>query len=319
MRLQQPNAKQALAGLRAMKTIGLAQGEIGPAHLALMQAAQAHVLHTKHNIELLTPITPSELGEAIDDPAIAEQLVHAMAIISVADDSPTARAAELIKAYSIALKTNVSEPDILLSLAHKHSLLFRFDFYRRSHLRSALEEQFNRRSFLDALQQIAAFRGILEDSELANKYRSLGTLPPDTVGYAFYHHYADNGFAFPGEKYGFPEGGVYHDFSHVLGGYGTTSEEEMLVSGFIAGFRKENPAFVMLFTMLTFGAGVNMTPINQPHSQHIMATPGLADRFFRAIDRGSKVNVDLSVNWDHWAWVEKKLSDAQKELGIEPE
>ena len=47
--------------------------------------------------------------------------------------------------------------------------------------------------------------------------------------------------AVPGEKHGFPEAGIYHDFAHVLSGCPTTSEGEIQDAAFIAGFKKENP------------------------------------------------------------------------------
>jgi hypothetical protein len=47
-----------------------------------------------------------------------------------------------------------------------------------------------------------------------------------------------------------------------------------------------------------------------------MTEPGLADAFFRAIERGSRVTVDLSERWDHWAYASRPLADVRRELGI---
>jgi hypothetical protein len=44
MRLMRPDPAAALLGLRAMKTIATASGEIGPAQRGLMQAAQKVIL-----------------------------------------------------------------------------------------------------------------------------------------------------------------------------------------------------------------------------------------------------------------------------------
>jgi len=109
--------------------------------------------------------------------------------------------------------------------------------------------------------------------------RGAGEAAPDTLGYAFYRHCRDHGFAFPGEKLGFPEAGIYHDFTHVLSGYATDPSGEIQVGGFTGGYKKHNPIFVILFVILTFSAVMNMTPLEQPTLRGIFATEGLADNF----------------------------------------
>jgi hypothetical protein len=61
-----------------------------------------------------------------------------------------------------------------------------------------------------------------------------------------------------------------------------------------------------------------VTPVDQPVSLGILADEGLADGFLVAVERGSHVPIDLSDNWDHWAWVEKPLEQARAELHIPP-
>jgi hypothetical protein len=92
----------------------------------------------------------------------------------------------------------------------------------------------------------------------------------------------------------------------------------MQVGAFTAGYKKHNPIFVILFVTLTFSAGINMTPLDQPLSLGIFATEDLGEKFFAAVERGSKMRLDLSDRWDHWAWVAKPLAEARAELGIEP-
>jgi hypothetical protein len=36
------------------------------------------------------------------------------------------------------------------------------------------------------------------------------------------------------------------------------------------------------------------------------------------VERGSRVPIDLSDGWDHWAWVERPLAQARAELNITP-
>jgi ubiquinone biosynthesis protein Coq4 len=189
---------------------------------------------------------------------------------------------------------------------------------RRSHLADMVKGAVHRDGFLAMARSFAAFRGMREDPAVVARYKALEHLPKDTLGYAFWQQCSENGFAFPGEPFGFPEVGVYHDFTHVLSGYSTEPSGEVQIGGFTAGYKKHTPIFVILFVMLTFSAGTNVTPVEQPVSFSILAQEGLADSFFTAVDRGSRVPIDLSDGWDHWAWVEKPLAQARAELNITP-
>ena len=166
---------------------------------------------------------------------------------------------------------------------------------------------------------VLGMRGLHEDPVLARRYVALGDLPADTFGYAYFHHCRDRGFAFPGEPNGFPEGGVYHDMTHVLSGYGTTPQEETLVAGFQAGYKRVNPFYVILLGIFNFSTGVNVTPLTQPHITGILATPGLAPRFIQAVERGRQVNTDLFDGWDYWPVLQLRLAEARRRLNVVPE
>jgi hypothetical protein len=319
MQLLQPNRIQAYVGLRAMRMLAEADGPAGPAAMALLDAVQHHLLKTRFDLETLPALSPGELTVAFHDEGLTRQFFQAMCVLCTVDGPPSPRQSELLRAFGEALGVAPSEGKVLVELAGHHMAMFRFDFFRRSHLRGMVEDQLRRGGVLGGLRQFAAFRGGTEDPTLAARYRVLGDLPPDTLGYAFFRHCTDHGFAFPGERFGFPEAGVYHDFTHVLAGYGTTPEEELLNGAFIAGFRKENHAFMLPFVMLAFSKGINMAPLPQPHVPHLLATPGFAERFLRALQRGGAVRVDLSSGWDHWSWVGKPLLEARYALGIVPE
>src|SRR3546814_8886692 len=70
--------------------------------------------------------------------------------------------------------------------------------------------------------------------------------------------------------------------------------------------------------MLTFSAGINVTPVDQPEVSGILDQEGLAEKFFIAVARGRRVPIDMSDNWNHWAWVEQPLAQARAELNITP-
>jgi hypothetical protein len=318
MRLLQPGPTEAEAGLRAMKQLAMARGEIGAASRALIGAAQRQVLHTDFDIDSLPPITADELAAAFHDPALARQFVQGMTVVSLADGPPTEAQGRLMTSCARALGVDEPAVRVMNELANHHTVLFRLDFMRRSHLADMFKGAVHRDGFLATARSFAAFRGLREDPAVAARYKALGQLPKETLGYAFWQHCTDHGFAFPGEPFGFPEVGVYHDFTHVLSGYSTEPSGEVQIGGFTAGYKKHTPIFVILFVMLTFSAGTNVTPLEQPVSFSILAQEGLADGFFTAVERGSRVPIDLSDGWDHWAWVEKPLGEARAELNITP-
>ena len=318
MQLLQPGPAEAEAGLRAMHQLALARGEFGAASRNLLAAAQRHVLHTEMDIDTLPPIGPEELAAAFRDPALAQQFVQGMTVVSLADGPPTQAQAQLMSSYAKALGVNEPAVRVLTELAHHHMVLFRLDFMRRSHIADMVRSAVKRDGFIATAKALAAFRGMREDAAVTARYEALGRLPPDTLGYAFWKHCTDNGFAFPGAPFGFPEPGIYHDFTHVLSGCSTKPEGEVQVAGFVAGYKKHTPIFVILFVMLTFSAGVNVTPLDQPDSIGILAQEGLADAFFTAVERGSRVPIDLSDGCDQWAWVEKPLAQPRAELNIVP-
>jgi hypothetical protein len=316
MKLIHPTPEVAEPGLRAMTMIAAEGGPPSPAARALLAAAQKNLLGTSLDIDTLAPITPEALAAAVIDPALRRQLVQGMVVMTLTDGpSPPAKVA-LVERFARALDVDAAEVKSVRLLADQRLLLFRLDFLRRSHLAEALKHQIEDHGLFGAVKALLGQRGYGEDPALAARYRALGDLPEGTLGRELIRYYQRNGFSLPGEKHGFPEAGLYHDFTHVLGGYDTDSPGEMQIAAFIAGYKRDNPFFVILFVTLTFSAGINMTPLPQPSAAGIFAEPGLADAFFRAVERGSRVTVDLSDHWDHWAHVARPIADVRRDLGI---
>lgn len=319
MHLLQPSLAQAHAGLRAMKVVATTDGPMPPAVEALLEAAEGHVLRLEQCLDLaaLAPISPAELAAAIVEADLRQQLVHGLILVSLADGKPSAKKGDAVVAFATALGVSTAEVHSVERLAHHHMLLFRADFMRRSHIAESFKHQVEASGLWGTIKAVLGMRGLLEDRELAARYRALGDLAPDTLGYQFIEYLDRNGFSAPGEKHGFPEAGIWHDFTHVLSGYDTDPAGEMQIGAFIAGYKQHNPFYVLMFVMLTFGTGVNMTPLPQAHSEGILAEPGLAEKVFAALERGSKVTMDLTDHWNHWDYVERPVDEVRQLLHIE--
>lgn len=317
MRLIHPEPDEAALCLRAVRTVAARRGVVPPAGRALMDAAKQSILRIDADLDALAPLTPPELAEGIKTPGLADQVVQAMIVAVLADGEPDAECFARVEAFAASLGVTTPALRTVRLLCEHHTLLCRLDWLRRSHIKDMMVDQYRHHGgIVGAAEGILGMRGMHEDPAVTKPYLALADLPEDTLGNSFYRHYRDNGFAFPGERFGFPEAGVYHDFSHVLGGYDTAPQGEHCVAGFQAGYKKVNPFYVILLAAFSFGAGTNVTPLPQPHIIGILAEPGLAARFIDAVERGSRVNTDLSDNWDFWPLMPLPLDEARRRLNV---
>ena len=198
-------------------------------------------------------------------------------------------------------------------------LVFKIDFLRRSQIAGIMKNQLEQKGPLGLVKSVLTMRGLMEDPALAARYRAWEKLPAGTLGHQLIAFYDKNGFSLPGERKGFPEAGLWHDLCHLLGDYGTDPEGEVQVASFTAGFKRERPFYVVLFSVLIFSTGVNMRPTADGYvTVGVLGKPGVAEQVFAAIKRGSKVNQDLSDKWDYWAYVELPIDEVRRRLNILP-
>ncbi|NOX51790.1 MAG: hypothetical protein GXP16_14835 [Gammaproteobacteria bacterium] len=287
--------------------------------LAILEAIQKVLFRT--DIDLENSIAVSNLGllEATQAPEERLQLVRLMLIVSLAAGPPTSEQINIIERISQELDVNEPATGVLRHLAHNHRLRFRVGFMRRSHIRNYFANTYRLGGAGAVVKGILVFRGVKKDNQLRARYRDLGDLPVNTLGRCFYEHCVDANIPFPGEKGGFPQGAVYHDFTHVLAGYDTSPEGEMKAAAFQAGYTGGNwDFFTMLFALVIHTAGVNIAPFPMPRLLGRIAQPNLAVEVFHALARGSAINRDLGAGWDFWAYVEEPIEHIRTSLGIEP-
>jgi hypothetical protein len=260
MRLMRPDPAAALLGLRAMKTIASAAGPIGPAQRGLMEAAQKVILHVDADIDTLPPVTPAELAAGFPGAELRQQFANGMLVMAVADGVPARETLAKVEAFGAAL--GIASPVLadLRLLAEQHMLLFKLDFLRRGHIADIMKNELRNRGLFGFAKSVLGMRGLTEDPALAARYSAWEKLPEGTLGRSLIDFYNQHGFSVPGERNGFPEAGLYHDFSHLLGGYSTEPDGEVEVASFTAGYKRERPFYVALFAVLIFSTGVNMRP-----------------------------------------------------------
>jgi hypothetical protein len=319
MRLLHPDPDAGLLGLRAMKTIVSAAGLIGPSQRAVMEAAKKIILRLDADIDALAPVTPAELAAGFPLPELRRQFIYGALVIALADGAPARETVARVAAFAEALDVDTPALTDLRRLAEHHMLVFKIDFLRRSQIAGIMKNQLVQKGPLGLVRSVLTMRGLIEDPALAHRYRAWEKLAPDTLGHRLIAFYDRNGFSLPGERMGFPEAGLYHDLCHVLGDYGTDPEGEVQVAGFSAGFMRTRPIYIVLFAVLIFSAGVNVRPSSEDFTTTgVLGKPGMAERLFAAIERGSRVNQDLSDKWDYWAFVGLPIDEVRRQLNVLP-
>jgi hypothetical protein len=300
-----------------MKMVGSADGSLRPGARRLMSAAQRMLLGTDVEIDELVPIAAEALATAM--PAgLREQFARAMVLMTLTDGPPTAATVDVVTRFAAAL--GVDEPAIhTVSLfAHGHMVLGTLDYLRRSNIKDMAAGEIENRGLWGGVRAALGVRGLVEDPLIAEPFLALGDLPAGTLGRAYFEHCRSRGFMFPGEKGGFPEAGVYHDFTHVLAGYDTDPAGELQVGAFTAGYRRKDPLVVAMLPLLLFCADINVSPIPHDHVDALFSQPGVAESYLRAMERGSKVRLDLSDHWDFWPEVRRPIDEVRRDLGIDP-
>jgi hypothetical protein len=305
--------------LSAMKMVATADRPLSPATTNMLMGAQRVLLHSDLALESLGPVEPEQVAQALPEPALRRQFIQAALMVVLADGAPSQAQMDRVEALATALGVEGPELRSLRLLADEHTVFFRLHFLRHSHTGEVMQRAFEEEGPLAPFKGLLAMRGYLQDPALAARYRALEQLPEGTLGREFARYLNRNHFGFPGEKGGFPEALLWHDFGHVLSGYDTDPAGEVEMAAFQAGYRRSNAFYVLLFGALTFFAGINVTPLPQPKMPgQLLSQPGMPERMLRALQRGSKLKVDLFDHWDYWPYLERNIDEVRAELGLEP-
>jgi tellurite resistance protein len=283
----------AHAGLRALMTVASADGTIHELEGELLSSVQRHILQTNFDLNELAPITPEDLAAAITEPAFRERVVGGCVLTALIDGEPSPKELAVIEGYAQALGVESASVTNLQRLTANRLLVARLDIARRSFIGQKVKEKVANDGIRGLAGVFKAMR--LGDEELAAKYQTLESYPDGTLGREYARFVRDNGFGFPGEDGGAPEIILFHDCTHVLGGYGTSPIEEVQVASFSAASRKEDPFAIVLFVTAQFHLGLRVTPAAKAESMKIEP-----EQMIKAIERGGHVNTDLSDNWNPW-------------------
>ena len=312
MELKMPSPEQAYWGLRAMKTVAMADGALDASELHMMEAVQ-QIIGTTHRLEQLTPITPMELARALPDQQIRGQLVQGLIVMSLIDRKASPQESDVVEQFAQALEVSVPEVKDLRHVLNGEILRLRLDLVRRFWVRDKLKEVWNEEGLRGIFKLVGGMLGQYENEAVAAPYQALEKYPAGSLGRAYWEYCRKNEFALPGEKGGGPEFVVFHDCTHVLSGYGTDPEGEVQVACFSAGFRRRDPWLFVFFVLLQFHVGVRMTPITKARTGFFDPEKALI-----ALRRGAAMNVDLTDGWEYWPVMGEQVEVLRKRYNILP-
>jgi hypothetical protein len=299
------------ATLRAMKHVATA----GDAHplsdvdRVALRAAYTVVFKGEGALDpdQLPDITPAQLADTIT-PANRDHAAAFLAVMATVDGVVDEARIDAARRYADAF--GLHEPFLrdLSDLAQRKLAEVRADIARR-----------NERSFTgsDEDESIDEWIGLYRkhpDPELHARFTALADAAPGTFGRAFADFYALNGFAYPGvAEAPNQEFAVPHDSAHVLSGYDTSLQGELLVSTFTAGMHPDDAVTAhVLPVIISWHLGV-------PLADFSGATTGSLDpgKFWVAWSRGDQLVGDtLARDWDFWSHVDEPLDDVRATMGV---
>ena len=312
MELLTPPLEIARAGVRSLKTVALADGELHSLERRLIEGVQRHVLKSEFDIDELQAITPGELARAVESPVFRERILFACTLMALIDGDASENEGALLEAYGRAFEIASPAVTQVRRLIDRNLLPMRVDIARRSFIGQRGRAYLVDQGVRGLSRTVRGLLGI-ENPSLAEQYRKLEQLPQGTLGREYFEFVRRSGFALPGEKHGAPEVIVFHDCLHVLAGYGTESLEETQIASFQAGVLKKDAIHGLLFMLAQFHLGVQVTPVTA--AERMVADP---DLMLQSFVRGTKVSRDLCVDWKPQEDFERPIEELRRAYNIEP-
>jgi len=299
----------ARLALRAMRAVAEADGESAD-ETELIDAA-ARLLGIGGRLDALAP---DELHSVHLDDDDRTRVVQAAILVALVDQTVDPTEVEAVRAIADAL--GVDEPRVrnLEQVERGRLKVLWLDLARRSWAKDVFVDALRHEGPAGVWKIVGPLLGRANDPALAQRYIALGELSEDTFGHAYFRFIVDHDLGFPGEPWGVPESGIWHDCAHVLGEFSTEPADEIQVVSFIAGFSRSDPFFWLFTITLQFHLGIDVSPYSAPER-------GLFDpeAILAAFARGAAMTEDLSApGWDPWRWFDKPLARARRELNVTP-
>jgi hypothetical protein len=160
------------------------------------------------------------------------------------------------------------------------------------------------------------YSGDQADPAMAARHEALGSLPMGTLGRGYWEIYKKNGYAFPGDPQDVNVAFARpHDSTHVMSGYDTTPQGEILVSTFTAGMHPKLPMKGHILPVIfSWHLGIELNKLAGSFKGALDP-----EQFWVAWVRGAQMKIDLfSPDWDFWAHVEEPIEQLRQRYHVLP-
>lgn len=304
----------------ASQVLGLMQTWAARKPSTSKQQAMLALASTKLGVSLsASPPNPQPEGLSAADRADAMRLVLVMACLQGALDDDDLRA---LGALNTQLGQKIPWPRILRHARDGHSTLATMAMGRlapdgRALLRAVWRDE----GVFGVLRAMRSAQGKgPSNPSIAARYDALGTLPADTLGFAFQAHMRNRKLPMPGERGSLPERAMHHDLMHVVMGCDTDARGEGRLAGIYAGMTSAHPiagadpfTFVMV-ALMTFHLGYKVGPT------FVGTELGVLDptELVALIEVGSRIPINVITDWKFQDDFGRPLTEVRRSFGIDP-
>jgi hypothetical protein len=305
-----------LAVLGALGSVCTADGPLTDAGAAAITSfAELGLGASAPDPARLPSTTPEQLAAALPDLEAVTTITEVLAVAALVDGDLDDHRIDRVLTFAEALGSDSHWlGDLALSKQDDLSPVIA-DMGDRN-LRSVTDGRLDLAHIDDINRWLMPYEGDRADQGLADRYRNLAGLPVGSLGYEFWSFYDRHHFVFPGQAGAVNEiFATPHDCTHLLSGYDTTPQGELLVSTFTA---RMHPVFPMeghiLPVIYSWHLGIEFNQLAGSYR-------GALDpaKFWVAWERGrATVGDTFATGFDFWERVEQPLDAVRAEAGVPP-
>lgn len=301
---------QAEAVLGAMSTV-VDRDSVAGGGRQMVEAAAAIMFDAPRDPEEgpVDPVPPDRLHKALGNrPDLAAHAVELVAVAALADGRVEADRLRWVLGYADVLGVREAWTGVLADVAEG-----RTEKAMTSMVRSNAAT-FPGLAGTDGMPEMLCYTGRSDaDKRLLERFEGLEGYTRGTFGHAFWVHFRRHGFRFPGQEGAFNGAfAVPHDGLHVLTGYDTSMQGELLVSTFTGEMHGvEALSAHLLPVIFEWHIGVEVNGIG--------AQQGALDpwKFLFAWRRGNATAVDvLDAGWSFFDVADRPLEQVRGRYGI---
>jgi len=304
MRAPPPPVPEAQAILSAMRDVAGLGRDLTEADEASLVAAGHWMFGLQEAINpvALPPTDPVRLSSAVTDPDRRREAVSFITIMAFVDGTLDKAKMDRALAYAGALGISGDYVDEIAEAADGH-VKRALGHMVRDNMESITGKPWAADG--DVMAWLLPYSGDKADPALAARFRALSGKPEGTFGRAFIDHFAENGYAVPGEPDALNAAfSLPHDSSHVFSDYDTSPRGELLVSTFTAGMHPFHPVSGHILPVI-FSWHLDIKINDVAKSAKGAMDPS---EFWHAWARGKAMTIDIfGSDWDFWSWTDEPL------------